>query len=212
MTGTCRATGAVQSPSWGGPHEAAPHEASPHEATCHLLIAAFRLVMKGPREAGSSRGDLFRRAKGRDIIRGPPQELHPGPQADGPWYPGSHWADSSPRARGAHVPPVRNEMTRGPSNCRAQGATRSGLYSPMTPRGVLGRALPGCASGGRGDRWRGWRRASRGGCARRGHGRRPWHAPPREASEVSSSEPRGSDSSSCSGVKLKKRRWAPTDV
>jgi hypothetical protein len=82
VMGTCRATGATQPPSWGGPHEAAPHEAAPHEAapheaspheaapheatpheaTCHLLIAVFRLAMKGPREAGSSRGDLFRRA------------------------------------------------------------------------------------------------------------------------------------------------------
>ena len=72
MMGTCRVTGAAQPPSWGTPHEAAPHEAaphkaspheaSPHEATCHLFIVAFRLVMKGPRKAGSSRGDLFRRA------------------------------------------------------------------------------------------------------------------------------------------------------
>jgi len=59
-------------------------------------------------EEGSLGGRGLKRGLGEmpgdDGLLGPRQALHPGPKADGSGYPGFHGPDSSPRARGAHVP------------------------------------------------------------------------------------------------------------
>src|SRR5664279_5091029 len=47
-----------------------------------------------------------------------------GPQADGPWYPGYHWADSSPRARDVHAFDRWRRNGTGPKICQAQAGTR----------------------------------------------------------------------------------------
>jgi hypothetical protein len=106
------------------------------------------------REAQGLMGRCFPRCYTWTVRRGPVE--------DGPWYPGFHWTDSSPRAPFPHASVIWKQRDRGPNNCWALTAARGASASELRLISVVNTKRRGAAS-----RWiwqvprRSWNRSFR---------------------------------------------------